>query len=204
METLESTPPALETAPAAIVPDGPSAPRTKPPAMTCVACGFGFDEETAKNTCDSCAAKGGCGLARCPRCGYEQGRLPRPLARLMAWWSGRRRAAAAARAAGSVSATGLAAGLAPDGTAADDEYNTSGACAGSIALSDLRDGESAVVERFRQVGHVRKFLSLGILPGTHLTVLRAKPAVVLRVGYSEFAFDRELAATVEVHRLTLR
>jgi len=83
------------------------------------------------------------------------------------------------------------------------EEALAGACAGAVPLSNLRSGESAVIEKFLQIGNVRKFLSLGILPGTHVTIVRHSPAVVLRVGYSEFALDRALASTVQVHRLTL-
>ncbi|MBX7245661.1 MAG: ferrous iron transport protein A [Candidatus Sumerlaeaceae bacterium] len=71
----------------------------------------------------------------------------------------------------------------------------------SAVLSDLAKGETALIERFSDLAHVRKFLSLGILPGTSITVLKQSPAVVLRVGYSEFAFDRRLAGTVQVRRM---
>lgn len=48
---------------------------------------------------------------------------------------------------------------------------------------------------------MKKFIALGILPGTHVTIVKHTPTVVLRVGYSEFAFDRPLASTVKVHRV---
>jgi Fe2+ transport system protein FeoA len=76
-----------------------------------------------------------------------------------------------------------------------------GNCCGEVNLAELRSGESGVIEKYAEIAHVRKFLSMGILPGTHVTVMRHSPAVVLRVGYSEFAFDRQLAGTVQVHRL---
>ncbi len=79
--------------------------------------------------------------------------------------------------------------------------DAAGNCCGSISLAQLKQGESCVIEKYLEVGHVRKFLSLGILPGTYVTVLKHSPLVVLRVGYSEFAFDRPLANTVQVHRL---
>lgn len=65
-------------------------------------------------------------------------------------------------------------------------------------LDELRRGQSARIESFSELAHVRKFLSLGILPGTTITILKQFPAVVLRVGYSEFAIDRLLASTVRV------
>jgi Fe2+ transport system protein FeoA len=73
-----------------------------------------------------------------------------------------------------------------------------------MPLCDLEKGEHAIIERFEELGHVRKFLSLGLLPGTSITLLKASPAVVVRAGYSEFALDRALAATVSVRRLSAR
>lgn len=146
--------------------------------FTCSSCGESFTEKEAAVACDNCVTRGGCGMLRCPRCGFEQTRTPAFLGRLLNLF--RRRKAPRSL-----------------------EEAVAGACAGSVPLSTLRAGESAVIEKFEQVSNVRKFLSLGILPGTHVTVIRHSPAMVLRVGYSEFAFDHALASTVQVHRLTL-
>ncbi|MCX7626133.1 MAG: ferrous iron transport protein A [Candidatus Sumerlaeaceae bacterium] len=70
-----------------------------------------------------------------------------------------------------------------------------------LTLAEVPPGKQALIERFLDPTHVRKFLSLGILPGTTLTVLKHSPAVVVRAGYSEFAFDRALAQTVLVRQL---
>lgn len=115
-------------------------------------------------------------MTRCPSCGYEEARTPRFLARVLSFFAGARLRGASGRQAGADTASAQA------------------------LLSELRAGESAVVEKFLKVADVRKFLSLGVLPGTHVTVVRHSPVVVLRVGYSEFAFDRALASTVQVHR----
>jgi Fe2+ transport system protein FeoA len=74
-------------------------------------------------------------------------------------------------------------------------------CPGPTNLASLKAGESCIVEKFLDIAQVRKFLSLGVLPGTHLIVLKKEPVVVLRMGYSEFAFDKQLASTVQVHKL---
>ncbi len=71
----------------------------------------------------------------------------------------------------------------------------------SFTLAEIPPGRHALVERFLDPSHVRKFLSLGVLPGTTLTVLKQSPAVVVRVGYSEFAFDKALAQTVLVRKI---
>ena len=70
-----------------------------------------------------------------------------------------------------------------------------------MPLNEVGEGESAEVVKFTDTANQRKFLSLGILPGTVIQIVRRWPAVVLRVGYSEFAFDHALAATVVVRRL---
>lgn len=148
--------------------------------MKCPCCDHQFTDAEGRSTCTACVAKSGCGLLRCPTCGFESAREPRIVDRLrhafhaVKWRLGGRRTP-------------------PDP-----------ACTPSMALSDLHRGEEAVVEMFGELHSVRKFLSLGILPGTIVQVLRASPGVVVRVGYSEFAFDRALASTVKVKRLSAR
>lgn len=45
---------------------------------------------------------------------------------------------------------------------------------------------------------VRRLMALGLVPGTEVSVLRNKPGVVVRVGRSELAIDRETAARIKV------
>lgn len=58
-------------------------------AIKCGFCGLEFDPAQAAAACRSCPLARGCGLVRCPRCGYE---MP-PEARLVTWLRklGRRR-----------------------------------------------------------------------------------------------------------------
>jgi Fe2+ transport system protein FeoA len=115
-------------------------------------------------------------MVKCPNCGIETAREPGIVQRVRGWF--RRGEAALLKPA-------------PGGLCNDTPPT----------LDDLRQGESAIVEKFLDNAHIRKFLSLGILPGTSVTILKQFPAVVLRVGYSEFAFDRALARTVTVRRV---
>jgi len=46
---------------------------------------------------------------------------------------------------------------------------------------------------------VRKLMAMGLVPGTELSVVRSKPGVVLRIGFSEMALDRETASKVTVN-----
>ena len=39
--------------------------------MKCPLCGYVFNEEKAASGCAGCSIKKGCGLVKCPNCGYE-------------------------------------------------------------------------------------------------------------------------------------
>ena len=39
--------------------------------MKCSLCGFDFNEENVKSSCSACPLSKGCGLIRCPNCGFE-------------------------------------------------------------------------------------------------------------------------------------
>ncbi len=39
--------------------------------MKCTLCGHRFDQEAAGRACASCPMSGGCGLVKCPNCGFE-------------------------------------------------------------------------------------------------------------------------------------
>jgi ferrous iron transport protein A len=45
-----------------------------------------------------------------------------------------------------------------------------------------------------------KLMSLGIVPGAQLGMIRRKPAVLLQVGHTKVALDRRLAAHIRVER----
>jgi len=45
--------------------------------MKCSICGHEFDEKTSRSACESCPmSHGGCDLAKCPRCGFENAKQP--------------------------------------------------------------------------------------------------------------------------------
>lgn len=39
--------------------------------MKCSLCGMVFTERDADPSCPGCAMSGGCGMLKCPNCGYE-------------------------------------------------------------------------------------------------------------------------------------
>jgi Fe2+ transport system protein FeoA len=144
--------------------------------MICRECGTEFDESASQAACGICSSRSHCAMVKCPNCGIEMPREPHPLARLRDWLFGRKQANLAP---------------APDGLCQRP----------GLTLAEIAPGGHALVERFLEPSHVRKFLSLGVLPGTAVTVLKQTPAVVVRVGYSEFAFDKALAQTVLVRKI---
>lgn len=50
--------------------------------MTCTNCGNDFTIEQSNEACSSCGSFGGCNLVMCPKCGYEQPKIPRWVSRL--------------------------------------------------------------------------------------------------------------------------
>lgn len=72
----------------------------------------------------------------------------------------------------------------------------------AVPLSELRVGQRGTVSCLDDPGglHARKLAAMGILPGTDLELLQRSPVFVLRLGYSDFAVDAELAERVRVRR----
>jgi rubredoxin len=50
--------------------------------MKCSLCGLKFEEEDAKRSCQGCLMSKGCGLVRCPNCGFEMAPDPKWLKKL--------------------------------------------------------------------------------------------------------------------------
>ncbi|MGK7311049.1 MAG: hypothetical protein ACN0LA_02325 [Candidatus Longimicrobiales bacterium M2_2A_002] len=53
--------------------------------VTCGFCGKPFVEDRGQATCQACPLSKGCGLMRCPHCGYENAREPGWLSRIKEW-----------------------------------------------------------------------------------------------------------------------
>lgn len=72
----------------------------------------------------------------------------------------------------------------------------------SARLGDLKAGTSCTVVRLDSgtPDRLRRLLALGVLPGSRLEVTQAWPGIVFRMGFSEFALDRELARSIIVVR----
>lgn len=72
----------------------------------------------------------------------------------------------------------------------------------SLALTELAAGESGTVTCLQDPGSAAtaKLAAMGVLPGSALTLRQRYPAFVFRMGYSEFAVDRELASRIRVRK----
>lgn len=70
----------------------------------------------------------------------------------------------------------------------------------SVRLTELPAGTRATVTCLEDAGAPasRTLAAIGILPGEGLTLLQRYPAYVLRVGFSEFALDGEMASRIRV------
>lgn len=71
---------------------------------------------------------------------------------------------------------------------------------GACTLASMRAGERGVIRGLAGADErtVRKLMAMGLVPGTELSVIRAKPGVVLRIGFGELALDRETAGRVQM------
>ena len=59
--------------------------------MTCTHCGNEFTIEESNQACSSCGSFGGCNLVMCPKCGYEQPKIPKWLEKIAKTFSNRKR-----------------------------------------------------------------------------------------------------------------
>jgi DtxR family Mn-dependent transcriptional regulator len=70
-------------------------------------------------------------------------------------------------------------------------------------LADLEPGQEGIIAYLHadEPQKIQKLMSLGVLPGSKVELIRRFPSYVFRVGYSQYAVDGDIAAAVYV-RLT--
>ena len=73
---------------------------------------------------------------------------------------------------------------------------------GVVALTELKPGEPGEIAYLAasDVRKMQKLMSMGVLPGTSVTLLRTYPSYIFKVGQSEFAVDEELAGEIFVRK----
>jgi DtxR family Mn-dependent transcriptional regulator len=88
----------------------------------------------------------------------------------------------------------------PPGTCCE-QARTAGAV-GVVALTELKPGEPGEIAYLAasDVRKMQKLMSMGVLPGTSLTLMRTYPSYIFKVGQSEFAVDEELAREIFVRQ----
>lgn len=71
---------------------------------------------------------------------------------------------------------------------------------GVVALTELKPGEPGEIAYLAasDVRKMQKLMSMGVLPGTSVTLLRTYPSYIFKVGHSEFAVDEDLAREIYV------
>lgn len=72
-----------------------------------------------------------------------------------------------------------------------------------VSLDQLSPGEEARLSYLRasERPEIRRLLSLGLVPGTHLRVTQTLPTFVVEVGESQLAFEEEIARAIFVRRI---
>lgn len=73
---------------------------------------------------------------------------------------------------------------------------------GVVAMTELKPGETGEIAYLAasDVRKMQKLMSMGVLPGTSLRLLRNYPSFIFRVGQSEFAVDEDLAREIFVRK----
>lgn len=67
-----------------------------------------------------------------------------------------------------------------------------------MTLLNLTIGNSAIIEKLNTTNRnmLRKFLAMGMLPGSRIVLERKKPIFLISLRNSKFAMDRSMAETV--------
>jgi Fe2+ transport system protein FeoA len=137
--------------------------------MRCAMCGFEF-EQTDLTCHAACPLGAACSVVCCPRCGYST--------------VDPRRTGLASRVMGLFNRRAESAAPQPEGT---------------VRLLDLPAGACGHVADVE--GDQARLLQLsqyGLLPGTPITLARKRPVPIVRIGHTDLALDRSVAAHVYV------
>lgn len=71
-----------------------------------------------------------------------------------------------------------------------------------VNLDQFHDGETGKIVEFSTTDRkiLGKLMSLGIIPGASIRLLRRKPGFVVQSGHTKVALDRRLAASIRVEK----
>ena len=70
----------------------------------------------------------------------------------------------------------------------------------AIALTGLGAGDKGNIAylQTKNKEQMQKLLSIGAIPGMHITLIQKFPSYVFKIGHSQFAVDKELAQSIYV------
>lgn len=73
---------------------------------------------------------------------------------------------------------------------------------GIIPLTELKPGEAAEIAYLSASDDkkMQKLMSMGVLPGSRMTLMQKFPSYIFKVGHSQFAVDEVLAREIHVRR----
>ena len=88
----------------------------------------------------------------------------------------------------------------PPGTCCEDARREG--TVGVVPLTEVMPGEDAEIAYLATTDDkkMQKLMSMGVLPGSQMTLERAFPTFVFRLGHSEFAVDAHLAREIFVRK----
>jgi len=73
---------------------------------------------------------------------------------------------------------------------------------GIVALTELKSGESGEIAYLAASDDkkMQKLMSMGVLPGSQVTLMQKFPSYIFKVGHSQFAVDDTLAREIHIRR----
>ncbi len=73
---------------------------------------------------------------------------------------------------------------------------------GIVALTELKSGESGEIAYLAASDDkkMQKLMSMGVLPGSQVTLMQKFPSYIFKVGHSQFAVDDMLAREIHIRR----
>ena len=143
--------------------------------MKCPMCGIEFDEKQGKSACAGCVMKG-CGMVKCPNCGYESVLEAKSLK----------------------SIKGLKEKLSRLKLFLKRE--TIDASQGTVPLTALKKGQSGKIAYINTENEnkLQKLISLGILPGKPIEAIQRFPCYVFQIRHTQIVVDKEIAKEIYV------
>lgn len=139
--------------------------------IKCEFCGKLFDENSAIPGCRSCPMSRTCNKYKCPNCGYEIPKEPGLIKYL------KRKLKK---------------------TVSEGQSKDRNKPMLFTRLSELPRGSAGSVVELdtNDPAILKKLVSMGILPGVPLQLIRTFPSYVIQVGFTQVAIDREIASVI--------